>query len=119
MPPVKGLRGVLDNIVSDGMRMAVEVRRKMDEAQREMERNAVPRDTKDEDEEDEEVEAAADRDLLEGAEVASIRTMGSGTRDSHDEGLGGTGSTTVTGEMGMGIQRRTSETLEKTLEFDS
>lgn len=43
VPPNKGLRGVLDNIVSDGMRMAAEVKKKMDEAQREMERNALGR----------------------------------------------------------------------------
>ena len=41
VPPNKGLRGVLDNIVSDGMRMAAEVRKRMDEAQRELERNAL------------------------------------------------------------------------------
>ncbi|KAL0258086.1 GTPase activating protein (GAP) [Diplodia seriata] len=38
VPPGKGLRGMLDNIVSDGMRVAAEVKRRMDEAQREMER---------------------------------------------------------------------------------
>lgn len=38
----RGLRGVLDNIVTDGMRVAAEVRRRMEEAQREMEKNAVP-----------------------------------------------------------------------------
>ncbi|OAA61631.1 GTPase activating protein [Niveomyces insectorum RCEF 264] len=38
----RGLRGVLDNIVTDGMRVAAEVRKRMEEAQRELERNAVP-----------------------------------------------------------------------------
>ncbi|SPQ19514.1 8863f0a0-7015-4043-8283-224d8a2bf54f [Thermothielavioides terrestris] len=38
----RGLRGVLDNIVTDGMRVAAEVRRRMEEAQRELERNALP-----------------------------------------------------------------------------
>ncbi|KAN0085590.1 Rab-GTPase-TBC domain containing protein [Elaphomyces granulatus] len=104
VPPNKGLRGVLDNIVSDGMRMAAEVRKKMEEAQREMERNALGRE-EDEDDEDEDgrglvtsaSSAAAmvggmsswgvgiysidperrsvrerDRDLLEGAEAASV-----------------------------------------------
>jgi hypothetical protein len=51
-----GLRGVLDNIVTDGMRVAAEVRRRMDEAQRELEKNAVPgqqqRGDEDEDEDD-------------------------------------------------------------------
>ncbi|KAK1974786.1 TBC domain-containing protein [Colletotrichum cereale] len=47
----RGLRGVLDNIVTDGMRVAAEVRRRMDEAQKEMEKNAAP-GQRDEDEED-------------------------------------------------------------------
>lgn len=37
-----GLRGVLDNIVTDGMRVAAEVRRRMEDAQRELEKNAAP-----------------------------------------------------------------------------
>jgi hypothetical protein len=99
VPPGKGLRGVLDNIVTDGIRMAAEVKKRMDEAQRDLERNALGRD--DEDDEDDEddyprressnvmaggisswgagaygadterrsVVRDADRDLLEGAEV--------------------------------------------------
>ncbi|KAI4111467.1 MAG: hypothetical protein LQ345_006801 [Seirophora villosa] len=81
-PGNKGLRGVLDNIVSDGMRVAQEVKKRMDEAQRELERSAVHRP--DEDEEEEEGGKASgayggdaerrsvmerDRDLLEGAEA--------------------------------------------------
>ncbi|KAI9695855.1 MAG: hypothetical protein M1836_005972 [Candelina mexicana] len=84
LPPGKGLRGVLDNIVTDGMRVAAEVRRRMDEAQREMERNALGRDEEDEGEEGEDNSRIAsgysgdaetrsvkdsDRDLLEGAEA--------------------------------------------------
>ncbi|KAK2739439.1 hypothetical protein FQN57_006568 [Myotisia sp. PD_48] len=89
-PGHKGLRGVLDNIVSDGMRMAAEVRKKMDEAQRELERNALQNRQEDEEDEDDDegsyydrrTEASKsersglldiDRDLLEGAEVASIK----------------------------------------------
>ncbi|KAH8702433.1 putative GTPase activating protein [Talaromyces proteolyticus] len=101
VPPNKGLRGVLDNIVSDGMRMAAEVRKRMEEAQREMERNALNRNDEDEDEEDEDGRSLGssatmvggisswgagaygidperrsvrerDRDLLEGAEAASV-----------------------------------------------
>lgn len=53
VPPGKGLRGVLDNIVTDGIRMAAEVKKRMDEAQRELERNALSRDEYD-DEDDEE-----------------------------------------------------------------
>lgn len=48
----RGLRGVLDNIVTDGMRVAAEVRKKMDEAQRELEKNALPGQKDEEDEDD-------------------------------------------------------------------
>ncbi|KAL4890313.1 rab-GTPase-TBC domain-containing protein [Aspergillus ambiguus] len=104
VPPGKGLRGVLDNIVTDGIRMAAEVKKRMDEAQRELERNALNRD-EDEEDEDEDYDPStggpaapamvggisswgagaygadperrsvreADRDLLEGAEVVSVR----------------------------------------------
>ncbi|KAM7184368.1 Rab-GTPase-TBC domain containing protein [Rhypophila sp. PSN 637] len=50
----RGLRGVLDNIVTDGMRVAAEVRRRMEEAQKELERNALPGQKNDEDDEDDE-----------------------------------------------------------------
>jgi hypothetical protein len=91
VPPGKGLRGVLDNIVTDGMRVAAEVRRRMDEAQKEMEKNAVHRPEDDEDEDegydgtrtsggfggDAERRSvrSEDRDLLTGAdaEAGSIR----------------------------------------------
>ena len=104
VPPGKGLRGVLDNIVTDGIRMAAEVKKKMDEAQRDLERNALSREEDDEDEDDDydhrPVTSTAptmvggisswgagaygadperrsvrdkDRDLLEGAEVVSVR----------------------------------------------
>ncbi|EPS37782.1 hypothetical protein H072_8488 [Dactylellina haptotyla CBS 200.50] len=70
----KGLRGVLDNIVNDGMRVAQEVRRRMDEAQKEMERNAVPGKYKDDDEEEGDAKSIMeqDRDLLKGAEAAVV-----------------------------------------------
>jgi len=91
VPPGKGLRGVLDNIVTDGMRVAAEVRRRMDEAQKELEMNAVHR-PEEEEEDDEGYDGtrtsgayggdaerrsvrSSDRDLLEGAdaEAGSIR----------------------------------------------
>ncbi|KAK6367901.1 uncharacterized protein PV06_09367 [Exophiala oligosperma] len=84
-PGSRGLRGVLDNIVNDGMRMAVEMRKRMDEAQREFERNAREGQQKgayrdDEDDDDDQEEGAdlgkRDQELLEGAEVASIKTEG-------------------------------------------
>ena len=58
--PGKGLRGMLDNIVTDGMKVAAEVRRRMDEG-------AVTRGI-DDDEEEEEGEEGA-KDLLEGADA--------------------------------------------------
>ena len=52
-PGNRGLRGMLDNIVTDGMRVAAEVRRRMDDAQRDIERNATgAQDDEDEDEGD-------------------------------------------------------------------
>ena len=105
VPPGKGLRGVLDNIVSDGIRMAAEVKKRMDD----LERNALSRGENDnggdEDEEEEdydpnqmgapsEVPSAtpssvnvaqvgrpssvrdADRALLEGAEVEDLKKDG-------------------------------------------
>lgn len=68
VPPGKGLRGMLDNIVTDGMRVAAEVRRRMDDAQRELERGGTTRGTEDDDEDDGEDHG---RELLEGAEAAA------------------------------------------------
>jgi len=93
----RGLRGVLDNIVTDGMRVATEVRRRMEEAQRELEKNALPGQPHpaDEDDDDDDEGAAgnnggtsrrrtasssgidferrsvrsSDRDLLDGADA--------------------------------------------------
>lgn len=98
-PGNKGLRGVLDNIVSDGMRVAQEVRKRMDEAQRELERSAVQRPG-DEDEEDEEAKEKGDyrgdaerrsvmdrdRDLLEGAEAMVEPHGSSGSAGKEREG---------------------------------
>lgn len=72
VPPGKGLRGMLDNIVSDGMRVAAEVRRRMDEASQEMDKEA--RHGRDDEEEEEEVGHGKDADLLEGAETADVDT---------------------------------------------
>lgn len=77
--PGKGLRGMLDNIVTDGMRVAVEVRRRMDEAQKELDRGASTRGTED-DEDDEGDEPAGD--LLEGAEADA---GGGGSKVEHGD----------------------------------
>ena len=106
-PPGKGLRGMLDNIVSDGMRVAAEVRRRMDEAQREMDRVAAQQVGDEEDEDGEEGERGAghgvrggsaetrsvregDRELLEGAE-AEVEVeggdLGAGAGAGADDGV--------------------------------
>ena len=78
MPPGRqGLRGMLDNIVTDGMRVATEVRRRYEEAQKELEAASEPRrHDDDDDEDDEEVDRkslyAKDGDLLEGADAEAI-----------------------------------------------
>lgn len=104
VPPAKGLRGVLDNIVSDGMRVAGEVRKRVDEAQREMERSAVARQGSEEDGEEEGEEERSggdadrrslrsvrevDRELLEGAE-AEVEPGGKGEVEGLLEGLDAT-----------------------------
>lgn len=79
VPPSKGLRGVLDNIVSDGMRVAGEVRKRVDEVGRDIERNALSaREQQMEDgdepyggESDRKSVREGDRDLLEGADAVA------------------------------------------------
>ncbi|KAI9795839.1 MAG: hypothetical protein M1833_006788 [Piccolia ochrophora] len=99
VPPGKGLRGVLDNIVSDGMRVAAEVKRRMDDAQREMEKSALGKEEGDEEDDEDDAAAGgdqteadhrsvreADRDLLEGAEAEVGSVKGSqGLLDDSDE----------------------------------
>ncbi|KAI1912146.1 GTPase activating protein (GAP) [Ophidiomyces ophidiicola] len=123
-PGHKGLRGVLDNIVSDGMRMAAEVKKRMDEAQREMERNALGRNTEDDEDEDDDdglydgrkrdnrsihMARDRDRDLLEGAEAMSVKE-----RDEKDQLLPSASSPTVSGD-----ERRPITGGVNKVEFDS
>ncbi|KAJ4514560.1 GTPase activating protein (GAP) [Exophiala dermatitidis] len=107
-PGSRGLRGVLDNIVNDGMRMAAEMRKRMEETQREFERNAreqghaANRPYRDDDEEDDDDDDAdggkdtelgkKDQELLEGAEVASIRTEGTTRSRAESSASAGLGS---------------------------
>ncbi|KAI0013759.1 GTPase activating protein [Xylariaceae sp. FL0662B] len=86
----RSLRGVLDNIVTDASRVAAEVRRRMEEAQRELEKNALPGQKDDEEEEEEDVQGlrpsgyggdperrsvrSSDRDLLDGADAEAGST---------------------------------------------
>ncbi|KAK8158537.1 rab-GTPase-TBC domain-containing protein [Phyllosticta citrichinensis] len=95
VPPGKGLRGMLDNIVSDGMRVAAEVKRRMDEAQREMETTGGKAGQDDDEDGDEEGGGAeGDRDLLEGAEAADVQM--------HEEKKGHEDSFIDAGEGGGG-----------------
>ncbi|GAB0132493.1 hypothetical protein EsDP_00000927 [Epichloe bromicola] len=104
----RGLRGVLDNIVTDGMRVATEVRRRMEEAQRELEKNALPGQRPDEEEEDDDDIGIAvgarkgpggpsgddrsvkssDRDLLDGLD-AGAGTLKEQEQSLMDAGAGG------------------------------
>ena len=84
----KGLRGMLDSFVTDGRRMAGEVRKQWEEAQREIERSAAPiggssttptrqgtsaplsaTPYADDEDEEEDEKSMMGRDLLEGAEA--------------------------------------------------
>jgi hypothetical protein len=72
---------MLDNIVTDGMRVASEVRRRMDEAQKEIDKGATTRGTED-DSDDEEEEGVGD--LLDGADALAAssarKVSGAGDR---------------------------------------
>lgn len=126
VPPGKGLRGVLDNIVTDGMRVAAEVRRRMDEAQKEMEKNATQRPDEDDDE-DESYDGARtpggaysgdaehrsvrseDRDLLEGADAEAMSIRGA---------EGSVKQSTLSPTSPAGLERRSSTATQKVVEFE-
>ncbi|KAK8103735.1 TBC domain-containing protein [Apiospora kogelbergensis] len=89
----RGLRGVLDNIVTDASRVAAEVRRRMEEAQRELEQNAVPGQRDEEEDEDDDIRVpksaggyggdaerrsvrSSDLDLLDGADAEAGASKG-------------------------------------------
>lgn len=134
-PGSRGLRGVLDNIVNDGMRMAAEMRKRMEETQREFERNAREQghsrpyrdqeggDDDDDDDDDDggdgkggtELERR-DQELLEGAEVASIRTEGSRSRaesSTSASAISGTGSLIEKGAEQPGVSILDVDDLSK------
>ena len=110
VPPGKGLRGMLDNIVTDGMRVAAEVRRRMDEAQKEMDREA--RHGREEDE-DEEEGHTKDADLLEGAETADVDTSKGSV-----PALVTPEADAVTGEIKPKRSRTGSDASRRVLEFE-
>lgn len=84
--PGKGLRGMLDEIVTDGMRVAADVRRRMDEAQRELDRGASVRGTDAEDEEEEGEDLPMD--LLDGAEADAGASGSSSKMGARGDGSG-------------------------------
>jgi len=106
VPPSKGLRGMLDNIVTDGMRVAAEVRRRMEEAGRELDRASGAPGRDDDDDEDEREDGAAtdserrsvrsvrtaDMDLLEGAEAAEFGGAADRQQMPEDGALGEAGA---------------------------
>ncbi|KAH7157504.1 hypothetical protein B0J13DRAFT_435211 [Dactylonectria estremocensis] len=123
----RGLRGVLDNIVTDGMRVATEVRRRMEEAQKELEKNALPGQRPDDDEDDDDdvgIEVgvrkgpagastdmerrsvrSSDRDLLDGADAeagAIAKTPDKGLLDV-DPNEGRPRASTATSTQGSGV----------------
>jgi hypothetical protein len=83
-PGRQGLRGMLDNIVTDGMRVASEVRRRMEEAQRELDHASGEQSRHEEDEEDDDADRKSiytkDTDLLEGAEAQAIGAGGASSK---------------------------------------
>ena len=114
VPPAKGLRGVLDTIVSDGMRVAGEVRKRVDEAQKEIERSALQRSETDLDDEEEkgayggEADRRSvregDRELLEGEEAVV--------------GVGRGGSMQVEEDLLRSIDRGASSEEKGRVEFE-
>ena len=108
---VVGLRGVLDNIVTNGMDVAAEVRKRMDEAQRELDAGGSTRGTEaeeeEDDEEDPEVEGLA-ADLLEGAEADAGAKSGSASASLLDQEVCGEGVDRGSIRSGMsGVEKDT------------
>jgi hypothetical protein len=107
VPPGKGIRGMLDNIVTDGMRVAAEVRRRYDEAQKELDKEARHGREDDDEEED-----AKDADLLEGAETAGVDATKS---DAQPDLMAVAGAT---GEIKPMRHRSGSDASRRVLEFE-
>lgn len=138
----RGLRGVLDGIVTDGMRVAAEVRRRMEEAQKELEKNATPgqRQSQEEEEDDEDGDvdihqltgtSSGKRDM-DGRSVRSVRIEDRSLLEGADAEAGGSGQQNNKGEgdeagaagsQDAGTRRRSvveSEvaTAQRTVEFE-
>lgn len=107
VPPGKSIRGMLDNIVNDGMRVAAEVRRRYDEAQKEL--DAQSQHARDDDEDHEEEK---DTDLLEGAETADVVSI-------KEENLTDLLSPGIDKEIKSTKDRRASDASRRVVEFES
>ncbi|KAF2157143.1 TBC-domain-containing protein [Myriangium duriaei CBS 260.36] len=106
--PSKGIRGMLDNIVTDGMRVAAEVRRRMDEAQKELERAGnQPRPGEDEDEEEDE----GGHDLLEGADAEAGLSAPQSAVSEHRAGIGGKIQASILDEPSAEVSGKTQASL--------
>ncbi|KAF1925774.1 GTPase-activating protein GYP5 [Didymella exigua CBS 183.55] len=108
VPPGKSIRGILDNIVNDGMRVAAEVRRRYDEAQKELDAQSQHARDDDEDHEGEEKDA----DLLDGAETADVVSV-------KEENLTDLLSPGTDKEIRSTKDRRASDASRRVLEFES
>jgi hypothetical protein len=97
---------MLDNIVNDGMRVAAEVRRRYDEAQKEL--DAQSQHGRDEDEDQEEKDA----DLLEGAETADVVSI-------KEENLTDLLSPDLDKDLKSTKDRRASDASRRVVEFES
>ncbi|KAF2085527.1 GTPase-activating protein GYP5 [Saccharata proteae CBS 121410] len=117
VPPGKGLRGMLDNIVSDGMRVAQEVKKRMEEAQRELEKAGGPQHDDEDEDEGHKAETRSirerDQELLEGAETEDVQaaSKASEVENLMDKDLEG-------GSQQNGRDRSISEVSRNVVEFD-
>ncbi|PSS03175.1 rab-GTPase-TBC domain-domain-containing protein [Coniella lustricola] len=104
----RGLRGVLDGIVTDGMRVAAEVKRRMDEAQKELEKNAAPgqRPSHEEDEDDDDGDVdihqltgtSSGKKDMDGRSVRSVRIEDRALLEGADAEAGGNGQNSHKGD---------------------
>ena len=119
---------MLDNIVTDGMRVASEVRRRMEEAGRELDRASAPGKEDDGDGEDDEDEQegakgyggdaerrsvrSVDMDLLEGAEAVEFGGSTSGAVGKTGESLLDDVNMGPTAESPVGSRNRGMNVVE-------
>jgi TBC1 domain family member 8/9 len=113
----KGLRGFMDGIVNDGMRVAGEVRRRMEDMQRELDSASVPRG-QDGDEDDDEDEKGGDHDLLGMAEATALGESVHGGK-VHGEGVGEDGHVGSSASSFVNVEAPAGEKKsEKLVEFE-